>query len=396
MTEPNNIYYKSFKILIWGLIILIASSCGGGDSLSKNPYCEFVDGQYTFDVDLRRSMFYVGKDFEYKYYTSDMEECRVDDAAYVKLKAVGHYYDENIREEENVEIFYSSLIELPDANRINDCSLNIFTTLEAERIIYLVRSGYSYAEAQKQVEEEIWNQLKESGLFSFYDFMNVKDFKDLEIDDDCLASLTAYFSKLIYNTTMVVEDKSLCSSVLLDFVNNYAVSGDLELSTFNLDVFSKIDTEFFTFSGEKMLLKTSIAYYKIPFQGGVPQVHEGRIYYGIDTATFENNLKFKETSKISLIWPKFKDFTCNGYVELHGLFETDSLYNENQIEILVKDLKKKSIDTTIRVYKDVKKHGFSEILWLEKEGKFEITVRYGDEEIDLNVNNKLELIDQED
>lgn len=396
MIQHNIKYCDYLKLYFLGILLFLISSCGGGDSIKKNPYCEFVDGQYTFDIDLRRSLFFVGKDFEYEYYTQDMKDCRVEDASYVMLKAMGHYFDENVRDEENVDIFYTSLIELPAKNRVNDGTLNILTTLEAERIIYLVRSGYSYTEAKELVKEEIWNQLKESGLFSYYDFLNVKAFEDLNIDDECLKSLTAYFSKMIINTCMVVEDKTLCGSVLIDFINNYATTGDLELSTFNLDVFSQVDSDIFSLSGEEILLKSSIAYYKIPFDGGVPHIHNNVVYYGIDTSTFNNLLNFPEYSKLSLHWPKYKSFTCNGYFDLHGKFVTDSINKDEQIEIIITDVAKKTVDTTISISKDLRKCDFSKTLWIEKEGKYQITVKHGDRQIDLDVNNLLDYSAKED
>lgn len=372
------------------------TSCGGGGSINKNPYCEFVDGNYTFDIDLRRSMFFIGKDFEYDYFSDEMKECRVDDAEYVRFKAIGHYYDENVREEENVEIYYSALIKLPEENSINECSLNIFTTLEAERVIYLVRSGYGYDEAIKIVQKEIWEQLNDSGLFSFYDFLNVRAFGDLNIDDECLNSLTAYFSKLIFNTTMVVEDKTLCSSVLVDFVNCYATTGDLELSTFNLDVFSKINPDILSLTAEELLLKISIAHYKIPFDGGVPHIYKGRVFYGVDTSSFNTSLAFHPDSKVSLFWPRYKNFTCNGYFDLQGSFSIDSSNVDQEINIAIKNELRQTTDTTFYLKKDMRKENFSQTIWLEKEGKYNVIVSYGGDEIDLNVHNVLKSKDEGD
>lgn len=396
MIEKYKKYYGVVQFLFFGIVILMLNSCGGGENIGKNPYCEFVDGEYTFDIDLRRSMFFVGKDFEYDYYTSEMKECKVEDATYVRLKALGHYFDENIHEEEDVDVFYSSLMELPEENKVIDRTLNIFTTLETERIIYLMRSGYSYQESKDLVYKEIWEQLKESGFFAHYDFLNVQAFEELNIDDDCLKSVTSYFSKVILNAAMVVDDKTLCSTVLIDFVNNYATTGDLELHQFNQDVFSKVDSDIFTLSGEEMLLKYSVTYYNIPFDGGVPHIHKGGVYYGVDTSSFKKALSSSKNASLTLSWPRYESFTCNGYVDLQGMFVVDSLYTDKTVQIVVKDVEKNTIETTITLTKDSKNSLFAETVWLERQGRYEITISYGKEQISLNVNNLLDFSLQED
>ncbi len=182
----------------------------------------------------------------------------------------------------------------------------------------------------------------------------------------------------------------------MDFVNNYAATGDLGLSCFNIDVFKKIDSEIFSLPGEEMRLKMSATYYKIPFEGGVPHVYKSNVYYGVDTSSFKEELIFPDNSKISLYWPKFKSFTCNGYLELYGKFVTDSLNTDNPVEIFIKDVSKSFRDTSINVLKDIKKQDFCHYLWLEREGEYEISVRYGDEHIDLNVKNVLTSRPKED
>lgn len=382
-------YNQIVLFLFLGITAIMLFSCGGGERLGKNPYCEFVDGNYTFDIDLRRSMFYVGKDYEHIYYNSEMEECGVDDAAYVKFKAMGNYFDESIHEEEEADLFYSSIVKLPEENSISECTINILTSLETERLIYLVKSGYSYDEAKKMVKEEIWKQLKESGLFAHYDFLNVQAFEDLNISDDCLKSLTSYFSRIIMQAARVVEDKSMCSAILYDFIESYAMSGDLDLATLNKDLFSNVDTEIFSLNAQDMLLKYSVAYYNMPFDGGIPHVNEGKIYYGIDTSTYKNKLVIPEDADLILSYPEYGRFTCNGYVDVRGMLNVDTLNTEIPLEIIVNNTKEKTIYSSEVISIDSRSPYFANTVWIMKEGEYDVVVKYEDHEISIHVVNKL-------
>ncbi len=389
MNKLCNKYNPLRMCLFIGITVIMFLSCTGGEELGKNPYCEFVDGNYTFDLDLRRSIFYMGKDFKYIYYNTQMEECRVDEASYVKLMALGNFFDESIYEEEDANLFYSSIIKLPKENYINECTINILTTLETERIIYLVKSGYNYDESKKLAGEEIWRQLKESELFEHYDFLNVQAFEHLNIGDDCLKSITSYFSKLIIQATELSEDNSIYSDVLYDFIENYAMSGNLELSSLNKDFFSNIDTEIIPANSQEMLLKYSVAYYSMPFDGGIPYINESKIYYGIDTSTYNNKLLFTEKEDLKLSYPKYQDFICNGYVNISGTLNIDSVKTKRCLEVIVKDINEKRTYYSNTINVDSEKPFFATTIWLMKEGEYKIVVKYGAKEIILNTVNQL-------
>jgi hypothetical protein len=288
---------KLVNVFVLFLIISLLS-CNSRDKEGRNTYCEFVDGVYTFDLDLRRTLSYEGIDFDFKYYDDSMQEVLASEAKYVLLTGLGYYYDEKIHGTNDIEIHYSSIIPVPRVNKINNTFLNLLSTLQSERIIYLVNSGCSYTDANKSSHDEIINQLKSSSYFSSFNLDFDEEFCRMSIKSNLLTALTRALS---YNINKSVEnslDKSIVANIWDDYILNFSMSGDLALSS--LEPSDEESRSFINGLEADISLSASVSHYHIPFLGGRPQVKGNSIYYGIDTTSYLNKHDMSACSSLHM------------------------------------------------------------------------------------------------
>lgn len=71
---------------------------------------------------------------------------------FVELVATGYYYNEVKGELSAAPLTLSAIADISSAEKVN---INILTTLERERILYLVNNGSGFRDAQKQAHQEV-------------------------------------------------------------------------------------------------------------------------------------------------------------------------------------------------------------------------------------------------
>lgn len=362
-------------------------SCNTKNKEGRNPYCEFVDGVYTFDLDLRRTINYQGFDFDFKYFDDSMKKTNFSDAKLILIKGLGYYFDENIHSVNDIEINYSSLFILPQINKRMNSYLNILTSLQAERVMYLIKLGDSYDSAVLKSKEEIHSQMRYSDYFSSVNFDEEIEFASMSANSDILIILCSALSYSISKTMEFSGNKSLKACVWDDYIENYALTGDMALTS--LVPKDKESTRFISFLSENPSLKVSVSRYDVPFSGGIPQVKGGSIYYGVDTTSYINKPKMVESSSLQVNYPSCKNFTCNGYISFNADICVDSLNINENIFIKVFNLNKFKIDTVYSYKKSSYDSKFSTLIWLKEEVKYKVDFMFGKDSVSYEADNKL-------
>lgn len=375
---------------IWLLFLIIALfACNTRSKDGKDPYCEFVDGAYTFDIDLRRTVSYQGNDFDFMYFDELMKEVNSYNAEFLLMRGLGFYFDDNVHAANDIVIEYSSLLRLPEVNKIESANLNLLTSLQAERVIYLVKTGASYDNAVVTSRNEILKQIKYSEYFASLDLDLDKDFASFNSSSELLLVLTRALYYKISRAVKLSEDKSIAANVWRDFIDHYAFTGDIALSSLEPnDVFAR---DFVNSLSVDSFLKVSVSKYKIPFPGGVPQIMNNSIYYGVDTSSFSNKILVAKNNYFKIRFPKFKNLVTNGYMTIKADMFADSLSLMDSINIRVHNLDSVRKDTIYRFKKSSYDSKFSSLIWLNEEAKYKIDFILGKDSVSYEVNNKLSI-----
>lgn len=381
MNEINNIY------LLFLIIALFA--CNTRNKEGRDPYCEFVDGAYTFDIDLRRTVSFQGNDFDFMYFDNSMRKANSSDAEFLLMRGLGYYFDDSVNTTNDIVIGYSSLLVLPEINKIESSNLNLLTSLQAERVIYLVKTGSSFENALEMSRDEILRQIKNSAYFSSLDLDSSKVFGALSMNNELLLVLTRALSYKISMSVKLAEDKSIAANVWGDYIDNYAYTGDMALSSLepnDLDARRFVNT-----LSTDSFLNISVSRYKIPFPGGVPQIMDNSIYYGVDTSSYFNRLAVVKNSSLKMNFPKCKNFVSNGYMTLKADMFVDSLNLKDSIRIRVHNIKRAKADTVYKFKRSSYDFKFSTLIWLREEAKYKIDFIFGRDSVSYEVDNKLSI-----
>ena len=372
-------------------VLFIILSCNKSEGDGRDTYCEFVEGKYTFDIDLRRTVFYKGIDFDYNFYDENLEEVVSDEAKFVNLKGIGKFYNESAFDAVDVLVTYSSLFKLPDINRIEHVNLNLLTTLEAERIIYLGNSGNSYENARKQVKDEIYDQVISSNYFNSYDFNKNVDYCELDLNNPFLAAYTNHLANMVSLAVQEDTENRAIVDVWNEYVLNYAMTGDLALSTLvpvETDSHSLINNNY---GRDSQRLRASVSRFGLPFEGGIPQIRNNRIFYGVDTSSYKNKHIGLDTMHFRVYSHKYKRFRCNGYIDISADVYSDSLNYSENLEINVKQLRSNRKDTTYVFDRNELGSHFSTLLWLNKDADYQVSLVYGRDSLSYEVENRLKM-----
>lgn len=369
------------------VIVFALFSCNKKNKEGRNPYCEFVDGVYTFDLDLRRTICYQGSDFDFKYFDDSMRHTDFSDAKLILIKGLGFYSDENIHSVNEIEINYSSLFLLPNINKIKTSYLNILTTLQAQRVMCLVKLGDSYDDAVIKSKKEIFSQICYSDYFCSIHFDRETEFTSMSASSNLLIVLSRALSYYISESVKLSEDRRSIACVWDDYVESYASTGDMALSS--LEPQNEEARRFINTLSENLSLKVSVSRYKVPFSGGIPQVKGDNIYYGVDTTSYVNKYNMVESSSLQVNYPSSKHFTCNGYISLNADIYVDSLNINENIFIKVFNLNKFMIDSVYTYKKSSYDSKFSTLIWLKEEAKYKVDFMFGKDSVSYEADNKL-------
>jgi len=376
---------KSIYLLF---LFIITISCNSGDGIEKDPYCEFVDGVYTYDIDLRRTMSYQGVDFNFTYYNGQMQESNSSEARFVHLKGIGRYYDEKIYATNDIEIQYSSLIPLPKVNRLSNSYLNILTTLQAERVIYLMYNGLTYDKAMVESEDEIRQQIQSSEFFSLFKTSDEVDFNAISMNDEFLSVMTKSISDYIDNAVEIAEDKSIVESIWNEFILNYSQTGDMGLV--NLEPKAGDEDRFNFYLDLNKSLKATVSQYQMPFSGGIPQVRSNKIYYGVDTNSYVARINNINDLTFRVNTPIYSEFNCNGYFNISADIYPDSLASIDDIRIRVRNMHKYKSDTIYTFPNNSFTDRFSSMIWLKENAKYKVDVLFGKDSLSYKIENKVD------
>lgn len=356
--------------------------------MKRDTYCEFVSGVYTYDIDLRRTLSFQGLDFSYKYYDEYMREGSTDEAKFVHFNSIGRYYDEDVYKRNGVKIKYSSLISLPNCNRVVNSYLNILTTLQAERVLFLVKNGMDYDTAKEKSHIEIINQIKSSSYFSL--FMSSKDinFTNIDISNELIYNMTKYVSLSVNRIVDLSISDSSEDSVWDEFVMQYSTTGQMDLANIepNMD-----DPNIYVDAYQS--LKVTIAQYHIPFVGGVPLLKGDKIFYGIDTTTYVGKRESIADRNLIVRSPIYKEFECNGYFNINAYVRLDSLNSSEDICVRIDNKNSNKSDTTYIISNNTFVDRVSSVIWLSENSKYKVDLIFGKDSISYEVYNKIDLLD---
>lgn len=241
---------KNFTLLF--LIILVAS-CEKNEEMTppvtkqnitgfvqKGPY---INGSTITVSELTTDLSATGRNFNSEimdnkgtFTLSDLEL----ESSFVELRANGFYFNEVLGENSSAQLSLSAITDLTDATTIN---VNILSSLEKNRVRYLLNSGLSFSAAKSQAEKEI---LK---IFSISDTIRNAEFLDItkpENDNSILLAIssimqgrrtTAELSELIANISNdIKEDGVLNDTILQTELINHAKYLNPELIRENLNI----------------------------------------------------------------------------------------------------------------------------------------------------------------
>jgi hypothetical protein len=156
---------KAINLLPILLLCLLAISCSKEDDVNTNLSLDKVSGYVQKGPYLNGtniSIYELSPEFlpTGKSYTTEISDNKgsfeinsVDFAShYVEIKADGFYFNEVTKNNSSAQLSLQALSDLTDLSSLN---VNILSTLERNRVKYLISTGKDFASAKKQAQTEI-------------------------------------------------------------------------------------------------------------------------------------------------------------------------------------------------------------------------------------------------
>lgn len=162
-----------FQLLI---LILIVFGCGKDDETPKGLSLEkvsgyvqkgpYLNGTSVTIYELNEDLLATGKNFPSQILDNKgtFEIKNIDlSSKYVLLKADGFYFNEVANASSTAQL---TLLALSDLTNKTSLNLNVLSTLEKDRVEYLITNGKSFAEAKEQAQSEILNifEISKTGM----------------------------------------------------------------------------------------------------------------------------------------------------------------------------------------------------------------------------------------
>lgn len=152
--------------------LLIKESLKG--YVQKGPY---INGSAITVAELHENLNPTGKVFSTQI-VNNQGSFELNDLAlnskFVELRADGFYFDEILGEKSTAQLTLFAIADVTDQNSIN---VNVLTQLEKGRVEYLLGQGFSFAEAKKQAQGEVFS------IFNF-DISGMRGSEVLDISQD--------------------------------------------------------------------------------------------------------------------------------------------------------------------------------------------------------------------
>jgi hypothetical protein len=246
-TKLNIVFALFFVLLIIGL-----TGCGGdsSDSASTVP-TEETEEEYSVNGYVQKGPFVSGSSITIQSLSNKLEstgrsyETTITDdfgtfsigkrvkGKYAEIIATGFYFDEVAGELSSANYTLRAVADLSSKESVN---VNVLTTLEKDRIIYLMtEGGKSFSEAKTQAETEILAvfSISDSSVSSF-DGMNISQ------EGDSNAILLA-ISAILQADNSVAQLSELISKINLDIkadgtLDNESYKTELNTNAENLDL----------------------------------------------------------------------------------------------------------------------------------------------------------------
>jgi hypothetical protein len=242
---------RSSLAVLFAMLIIVLAGCGGDSSdssstataeeeYSVNGYVQkgpFVSGSSITIQSLSNKLESLGRTYETTI-TDDFGSFSMGKrikGKYVEIIATGFYFNEVSGELSPANYTLRAVSDLSSKESVN---VNVLTTLEKDRIIYLMtEGGKSYSDAKAQAETEILTvfNISNSGISSF-------DGMDISKTGDSNSILLA-ISAILQGNNSVAELSELISKINLDIkedgtLDNQAYVDELKTNADNLDLAS--------------------------------------------------------------------------------------------------------------------------------------------------------------
>ncbi len=200
------------------LTFMVLLSCGKEDEPSTlkydiNGYFQkgpFLKGTTILISELNKDLSQTGKTFS-TIILDDKGSFEISNleltSRYVYISADGYFFNEVEDELSKSTIVLSAIVDVQSNSRIN---VNILTTLEAERVKYLVAKGFAFDDAKVQSLDEVY------GIFGFSssdsDYPETFDITETGDNNSILLAVSA----IILGTNTEAELAELISGIYLD------------------------------------------------------------------------------------------------------------------------------------------------------------------------------------